>query len=79
MGFGFVISWRAPTSGGAVTGYVLEAGSAPGLSDIALIPLGPTTGLSAAGVPAGTYHLRVRAVGAAGVSAPTGDVVLTVP
>lgn len=74
-----VISWSAPTSGGAVTGYVLEAGSAPGLSDIALIPLGPTTGLSAAGVPAGTYHLRVRAVGAAGVSAPTGDVVLTVP
>ena len=73
------ISWTAPASGGPVTGYVLEAGSAPGLSDIAVIPLGPTTGLSAAGVPAGTYHLRVRAVGTAGLSAPTGDVTLIVP
>jgi hypothetical protein len=49
------LSWSVLTSGAAVTGYELHAGTAPGLSNDAVIPLPSTqTVLGAGGVPAGT-------------------------
>ena len=71
-------SWAAPVTGGAAAGYVLEAGSGPGQSDLVRMPLG-TTSASAAGVPPGTYFVRVRAVNAAGAGAASTEVLVVVP
>ncbi|MEZ5289730.1 MAG: fibronectin type III domain-containing protein [Vicinamibacterales bacterium] len=71
-------SWSAPTTGGAPTGYILEAGSAPGLANLATLPL-PTTSYTVAGVPRGTYFLRVRAVNAIGPGPASNEVQLNVP
>jgi glucose/arabinose dehydrogenase len=68
------VSWSAVDG---ATSYVLEAGSAPGLSDVAVIPV---AGLGLSGVvPPGTYHVRVRAVTECGPTAPSTEIVVTVP
>ena len=64
------VSWAAPA--GVVTGYVLEAGSDLGLADLGTASLGPPTSLVVPSVPPGLYLVRVRAVNAAGSSAPSG-------
>lgn len=61
------LSWHAP-EGSIVTGYVLEAGSAPGLSNIvAGATLPDITALVVPGVPSGVYYVRLRAKNDAGV------------
>jgi titin len=72
-------SWNAPTQGGVPTGYVLEAGTGPGLSDITTLPIGVATTYTVGGVPPGVYFVRVRAVNALGVSGPSSEVMVTVP
>lgn len=69
------VNWDAVAG---VTGYVLEVGSAPDTSDVASIALASTS-FTAAGVPGGTYFLRVRAHHHAGASAASDQVVLVVP
>ncbi len=71
------IRWNAPTSGGAATGYQLIAGTAPGAANIGAIPVTGTT-LVVPGVPNGVYYARVVATNAAGASAATADVTITV-
>jgi beta-lactamase superfamily II metal-dependent hydrolase len=69
------LSWTPPTSGGPPAGYVLEAGSAPGLADLASLPLG---GLSFSSPAApGTYFVRVKAQNACGVGPASSEQVLT--
>ncbi|MCX6552952.1 MAG: hypothetical protein NTY02_18455, partial [Acidobacteria bacterium] len=71
--------WVAPTSGSAPDTYMIEAGSAPGLSDLARVSTGTAaTTFSASGVAAGTYYLRVRAGNASGIGAPSNEAVLVV-
>jgi hypothetical protein len=78
-GSSVTLSWSAPASGDAPTSYVLEAGSAPGASNIALLDLQSTlTTFGSFGVPQGTYYLRMRAKNQAGVSGPSNEVVLVV-
>jgi predicted phage tail protein len=67
------LSWDLPDEGSAATGFVLEAGFAEGRSDIGVVALGPAQGLRLAGVPPGTYFVRVRAYNPAGRSVPTRD------
>jgi hypothetical protein len=72
-------SWSPPSSGGAPTGYVLEAGSGWGLADIARLTLGPVTTFATGPiVPPGTYYVRVRAVNAAGIGPLSNGVVVVV-
>jgi hypothetical protein len=72
------LSWTPPAA--AITGYVLEAGTAPGLAN--LIPglaLGTTPSLVAPNVPPGTYRVRIRATNGALVSAPSNEISVVVP
>lgn len=74
------LAWVPPTEGGTAIGTRLEAGSGPGLANLAVLPLPvSTTSLVVPGVPPGTYHLRVRHVGPALPGPPSRDVVVTVP
>lgn len=72
-----LLAWQAPAAGG-VLGYVVEAGSAPGLADLVRADVSAATTQTFAGVPAGRYVVRVRARTAAGVSAPSNEVTIGV-
>jgi predicted phage tail protein len=69
------LRWTAPSGGAAPTGYVLEAGSAPGLADLAVVNLGAVTTFSTT-APPGTYYVRVRAVNARGSSPASNEIVV---
>lgn len=69
------IAWQ-PGPGDPASGYLLEVGSAPGLSDIAVIGV-PGTSFSAL-APNGRYFVRARAMNVCGVSAPSAGVSVTV-
>jgi hypothetical protein len=74
---GFVtISWQAPATGPAPTDYVLIAGLVPGGSDYQ-VPL-KVTGISAGGVPSGTYYLRVVACNGSATGPATPEITLVV-
>jgi hypothetical protein len=69
--------WTASSAGMAATSYTIEAGSAPGLSDLARLVTGtPATSLSVPNVPPGTYWVRVRGSNDAGTGAPSQDVAI---
>ena len=71
--------WTAPAAGDPAVSYLIEAGSAPGLSNLASLSTGNVaTSFSAGGIPVGTYYVRVRAANAAGSSPPSNEVVLQV-
>jgi hypothetical protein len=71
------LNWTAPS--GPVTTYVIEAGSQSGAIDLANVATGNTgTSLVATATP-GTYFVRVRARNACGTSAPSNEVVITIP
>lgn len=69
--------WNAP-AGASVSGYVVEAGTAPGLSNVTSIPVGPTPQVVATNVPIATYYVRVRAIDAQGQSEPSNEIVVIV-
>ena len=61
------LQWQPPAGGSPSLGYVVEAGSAPGASDIGRFPTNPSpTALIATNVGAGTYFVRVRASNGSG-------------
>ncbi|MGD9904199.1 MAG: fibronectin type III domain-containing protein [Vicinamibacterales bacterium] len=79
-GSAVALTWSAPAHPATVTRYVIEVGSAPGSSDIfSGLDVGLQTSFAAAGVPPGTYYVRVRAGNDSGLSAPSNEVVVTVP
>jgi hypothetical protein len=73
------LSWTAP-SGCAPTSYIIQAGSAPGLSDLANFSTGSTaTSFTATNVPSGTYYVRILSAASGGVvSAPSTEITFVV-
>lgn len=72
------LSWEPPAGGSAGTYFRLEAGSGPGLANLATTVTSLTT-LVVPGVPRGTYYVRARAGNAYGLGAATPDIVVIVP
>lgn len=72
------LAWSAPTAGGEPQSYLIEAGAAPGLADVAVMKgRGADTRYDTTARP-GTYFVRVRAVNDAGTSAPSNELVVRV-
>ena len=72
------LSWGAPASGAPLTEYLIEAGSAPGLANLAVLSTGLAQSLTV-GAPDGVYYVRVRARNAVGVGQPSNEIVVSVP
>lgn len=73
------LSWQAPATGGAAGGYVVEAGSAPGLANLAVLPLPGGATSFAIDAPNGRYHVRVRATNTCGPGPASNEVIVDVP
>jgi hypothetical protein len=61
------LNWQAPLTGDIPAGYVIEAGSGPGLVDIAALRLGNVLTFATT-APPGVYYVRIRAVGVDGIA-----------
>jgi hypothetical protein len=73
------LTWVPATSGGPAQSFIVEAGSAPGLANLAVLTSnGPGTQLVVGAVPQGTYYVRVRAKNALGTSGPSPDTAVSV-
>jgi hypothetical protein len=73
------LNWTAPAAGGAPTTYVVEAGSVSGAANLAIAPTNSAApGATFAGVPPGTYFVRVRATNTLGSGGASNEVVVTV-
>jgi uncharacterized repeat protein (TIGR03803 family) len=78
-GSSVTITWQTPAVGCRPTYYIIQAGSAPGLSNLANFSTGnDTPTFSANGVGAGTYYIRILGGNSAGTSGPSPDVLLVV-
>ena len=78
-GSSIALAWTAPGSGGPPAAYLVEAGSGPGLSNLANFSTGNTaTSYAAGGIANGTYYVRVRAANTGGTSGTSNQVVLVV-
>jgi glucose/arabinose dehydrogenase len=79
VGSTVVLSWTAPSTGGAPDAYLVEAGTGPGLANLASESTGSAaTAFTAVGVPIGTYFVRVRAKNAAGTGGPSNEIAVPV-
>ncbi len=71
------LQWQPGSPGAAATFYQLQAGSAPGLSNLATLILPASTLVFNTTAPPGTYYVRIAAGNAAGISFPSNEVTLT--
>jgi len=72
------LSWRPSSAGGTPTEYVIEAGDAPGLSNIAVLPTASAMTSFVIAASPGRYYVRVRALNANGSSLPSEEIELVV-
>ena len=70
------VTLRWTASAGA-TRYLIEAGSAPGLANLAQLTVGPTPTVTVA-APPGVYFVRLRGLNGCGAGAASNEVVVTV-
>jgi len=76
VGSTVTLRWTATSPAAA---YVIEAGSVPGLKNLANFSTGnSSTEFTAGGVGAGVYYVRVRAATPAGVSGTSNEIVVVV-
>jgi VCBS repeat protein/fibronectin type III domain protein len=72
------LTWLAPTGSCAATSYLIEAGSASGLSNLAALSTGSSATSFSATAPNGTYYVRVKAASSTVTSGPSNEVRVTV-
>jgi hypothetical protein len=72
------LSWAAPTTGTMPTAYVIEAGTAPGLANIAVVNTASTATTFAATAVPGTYFVRVRGSSGCGSGPASAEVGIVV-
>ena len=72
-----VLSWGSPSIGIGPFQYIVEVGTASGLSNVMVAPTSATS-LGATVVPTGVYYVRTRAVAAAGISRVSNEVAVVV-
>jgi hypothetical protein len=73
------LNWTAPATGDAPTSYLVQAGSATGLSDLASFTTGnAATSLAVFNVPPGVYYVRILAINSAGTSGPSNEFAVVV-
>ena len=70
------LDWE-PSTGGSASGYVIEAGSTPGVPNLAILTLQASS--ISVSAPPGRYFVRLRAMGMCGTSEPSPEVVIVVP
>ena len=75
-GSSVTLAWQRGT--GNIARYVLEAGSAAGLRNIASLSLAPAPTTFAAAATPGTYFVRIRAANSCGIGPPSTEVSLVV-
>ncbi|MCC7125110.1 MAG: hypothetical protein IT178_09685 [Acidobacteria bacterium] len=77
-----VFTWAPPTTGGAPTTYVLQAGTQFDWANLATLNVGNVATYSVPNVagllPAGTYFARVMAANGTGASDPSEEIVFTI-
>ena len=71
--FTVAFTWTYGANSSGVAGWQLHAGSAPGLSDLAIKSFSSTTRSFTATAPAGTYYVRVYPFNHAGPSPPSTE------
>src|SRR5439155_17708190 len=72
-------TWSAPAGSCSPISYNVDAGSAPGASDIARIAVAPApTSFTANNIPAGTYYVRVSSGTPIGPGPVSNEVVFTI-
>jgi len=72
------LNWAPPVAGAGPFTYVVEAGSAPGLTDLATLPVAGATTLTVQ-APPGTYHVRIRSQSPCGITPPSDERMIVVP
>jgi hypothetical protein len=74
-----VLNWTPATTGGVALSYVVEAGSSPGLANLAVLTVtGSVPSLTVNAVPPGAYYVRVRARNSLGTSAASPETIVNV-
>lgn len=74
-----LLSWTPAATGGAVSNYLLLAGTTPGfVMPMARLMLPGVPGATIPGIPPGTYYVRVVASNAGGTSGPSNEIVVMV-
>lgn len=71
------ITWTPPATGGSATGYLLDASTVSGTTNIGSVPT-VAPGIAVPAVPPGQYFVRVRATNAAGTSASSNELTINV-
>jgi hypothetical protein len=73
-GLQVTVNWSAPLSGGAVSDYLVEVGSGPGLSNLLIVTTVATT-VSGTAAP-GIYYVRIKGRNAAGIGPASPELVI---
>lgn len=71
------LTWRPPAQG-TPSAYVIEAGSSPGASNLAMLDTGTQATTFSTAAPVGIYYVRVRARAGSSIGSASNEVVVNV-
>ena len=74
-----VLNWTAATGSEPVSTYIVEAGNSPAQSNVGVFVVPGSATMFERQAPPGTYYARVLARNGCGTSAPSNEVVVTIP